>query len=131
MMHIYISDYDSRILSTGGSANCTLNYYARTHAFSGSVSINSATVATQSWTHSQNSLTTSPASITVSGTGNLNAIFINNGTGNSFIVHQNASGTYDNLVHFNKLYGHPMYIGQSGDGHIPTSFNGDGMVYLA
>ena len=56
---------------------------------------------------------------------------INNGTGNSFIITQSANRTSDNLIQFNKLYGHTMFIGQSGDGHLPYSSNGDGMIYLA
>ena len=45
-------DYDSRILSSGGTStqgNGALNYYATSHSFNGTVSINGATAATQSW----------------------------------------------------------------------------------
>ena len=78
--------------------------------FSGNMYTNNNLVASQSWVQSQNYLTTSPATITVTGTANLNAMSINNGTGNSFIITQSANGTNDNLIQFNKLYGHTMYI---------------------
>ena len=56
---------------------------------------------------------------------------IDNGTGNTFTITQNANVANDNLIQFNKLYGHTMYFGQSGDLHIPYSPNGDGMIYRA
>ena len=56
-----------------------------------SVSINGATVATQSWAQGQYLTTSALTSLTVTGTSTLKAMNIDNGTGNTFTITQYSS----------------------------------------